>query len=358
LSRQLTYLPRLDSLRAIAALMVLVCHYLIDVKSQYNFHYGGGGVDIFFVISGFLITSILLAQKNESALPKFKIIGNFIVKRALRLFPVYYLLLIVLGLLSVYGGLWLCTDGKLWHYFTYTQNILFFYQGTESPLLFHTWSLAVEEQFYICWPFLILFTPKRAELFLLISIFISGYFFRYAFSELIVCPGTAKGITLIHLDTLGAGALLGWCRYYGKEIITRFMDRWSAAIFAISLPVSLFLSYQAEKTNPDIVLLPTVVTIMSLALVWLCTKSGPALLDPIFNSALLQRIGKISYGLYLLHKPVPFFFRMIWSKLGFAPITNPTLLFVIYFAIAFVLATASWHFIESKVLKLKARFDR
>ncbi|HEU4717025.1 MAG TPA: acyltransferase, partial [Bacteroidia bacterium] len=136
MSKRLAYLPRLDSLRAIAALMVLFVHYLSLKKS--TFAYGGNGVEIFFVISGFLITGILLSQKNETSLPRHRLFGSFVVKRALRLFPAYYLYLAFLYVLHATGGLWLCNKGDFWHYLTYTQNFLFLQKPGQSSLLFHT----------------------------------------------------------------------------------------------------------------------------------------------------------------------------------------------------------------------------
>lgn len=351
MSKRLSYLPKLDALRAIAALMVLAVHYL---QTKNIFSYGGNGVQIFFVISGFLITSILLSQKNSSLEPKPKLIGSFIVKRALRLFPVYYLFLFVLLFLHLKGGLWLCDKGEMWHYFTYTQNFLFIAKGTQSPLLFHTWSLAVEEQFYLLWPMIIFLIPRKAEFPVLLSIFFSGILAKIYFINFYSCPGTIKGLTLLYFDTLGAGALLAYFIHYKKEAVLSFLEKYADIIFFIGLISSATLTMAAVN---DAFFLPLTIMIMATALVYIAAHKEKSVLDPILKLGILSRIGKISYGLYLFHKPVPFFFNYIYAKTGFPLIQNWVVLAFIYFAIALLIATLSYRFFEKPILALKEKFD-
>jgi peptidoglycan/LPS O-acetylase OafA/YrhL len=351
MSKRLTYLPKLDALRAIAALMVLFVHYL---QFKNVFSYGGNGVQIFFVISGFLITGILLAQKNDSIYPKSKLIGSFIIKRALRLFPVYFLFLLFLYALSLKGGLWLGEKSDMWHYFTYTQNFLFMKKVVPSPLLFHTWSLAVEEQFYLIWPFIIFLIPRKAELPVLLFVFFSGILAKIYFLNFFPCEGTIKGLTLIHFDTLGAGALLAYCIHYEKTKFLSFWDRFGDLIFGIGFVSSVSLT--AAGVN-DSFFLPLSITIMASALVYICAHKKKSILDPLLNIRALASIGKISYGLYLFHKPVPFFFTYLYSKTGLAPIHNWIVLLIIYLTIALMIAALSFRFIEKPILKLKEKFD-
>jgi peptidoglycan/LPS O-acetylase OafA/YrhL len=144
MNKNISYLPKIDALQAIAAFMVLIAHYLEDLNSSISFAYGRNGIQIFFTISGFLITLILLTQKNNNTeLPIKKLIISFMFKRAFRLFPIYYILIITLLIFSILGGLWICEPHNEWYYFIYAQNYLFYKIGFQSNLLNHTWSLAV-----------------------------------------------------------------------------------------------------------------------------------------------------------------------------------------------------------------------
>lgn len=353
MSKRLAYSPRLDGLRAIAALMVLFTHYILDVGGP-GFRYGWNGVQIFFVISGYLITLILLSQKNEAAVPRLKMTANFVIKRALRLFPVYYLYITVLVIISVYTGLWLTKEGTLWHFYTYTQNYLFLKEGFQSSLISHTWSLAVEEQFYLFWPFVIFFIPRRAELWVLIAVFLTGIASKIYFIHFYYTPGTVKGVTLIHFDMLGAGALLAYCMYYQVEAVKKFMNRYSTLLFVAGLAVSLT---QTITGYEDAVLLPLSLAVMAVALVFMCTHKTNAAKYSILEWPVLVRIGKISYGVYLYHKPVPYFVKAVLSRLGWLEHVHPVLLFILCFAITIGIAAASWHFFERRFLRLKERFD-
>lgn len=353
MSRQLSYMPKMDALRAIAALMVLFSHYFVDLNGP-AFSFGGNGVQIFFVISGFLITSILLSQKNYVDQPKIRMIRNFIVKRALRLFPVYYILLAVLVVMSIVGGLWICDKEDLWHYFTYTQNFLFFKEGFQSPLFNHTWSLAVEEQFYLFWPFLILLIPRKAELPVLIGVLLTGIITKIYFVDFYSGPGTVKGLTFLHFDTLGAGALLAYMNCYKKESILKSLEKIADLLFFTTLAGALILNY--NKIGGSF-FLPMLLMLMSFALVFICSRDFKSVLNPLLKLDVLKRIGKISYGVYLYHKLVPFFFNFAYEKAGLTPITNSVVLFIIYFTITMVMATLSWKFIESPILRVKEKFD-
>ena len=151
----LGYIKQLDGIRAIAVLLVIVSHWFPGgFASRYVL--GSIGVDIFFVLSGFLITRILIAERLKfSAAPstysRLKSIKNFMVRRSLRIFPIYYLLLILLVLCANQFPNPVAQDWK-WYFF-YLQNILFYInQGWPGGKLSHLWSLAVEEQFYLFWP--------------------------------------------------------------------------------------------------------------------------------------------------------------------------------------------------------------
>ncbi len=354
MSKHLSYMSKLDGLRAIAALMVILAHYLENLNSSLSFKYGGNGVQIFFTISGFLITFILLSQKNKNfELSKTKMISSFMMKRALRLFPIYYIFISALFLISKFGGLWICPKGDEWYYFTYTQNYLFYKINFQSPLLNHSWSLAVEEQFYLLWPFLIFFTPKKHELKLLVSVFFIGFVSKFYFYYYFTGIGTTKGVTFIHFDTLGIGALLAFIIHYKHENIINFLEKYSEILFSILFVLTTVFTYYAINEY----LLALFLCFMSVFLVFMASSSKVYFIDSILNLSILNFLGKISYGIYLYHKPVPFFVDTFLAKTHIVSIENKLLLFIIYVSITLLITIISWLTIEKYFLKLKDKID-
>ena len=151
-------MPQLDTLRAVAVLMVIVAHWMGEYRTVHALPLGMVGVTLFFVLSGFLITQILLREREagDSGDEKKRALGRFYIRRTLRIFPVYYLFLLLLYL----SGVPEFREDALWYVF-YSVNILAYdHQSWVGPAT-HLWTLAVEEQFYLVWPLLILFTPRQ-----------------------------------------------------------------------------------------------------------------------------------------------------------------------------------------------------
>ena len=127
MSKHLRYRGQLDGIRAISIFIVLLSHWLRDAGIL-NFNSSGRyGVDLFFVLSGFLLTSILIRQKKQN-INRLKIIKGFFIKRILRLFPAYYLFLIGMIVINLVTGFWIWDDGFGAYYFTYTANFLFYFE--------------------------------------------------------------------------------------------------------------------------------------------------------------------------------------------------------------------------------------
>lgn len=353
MSKQLNYIPKLDSLRTIAAFMVVVSHYVEELKLG-HFSYGANGVPIFFVISGFLITSILLAQKNKLDKSLWELFKNFIIKRALRLFPIYYLMIIILFGLSTFFGLWICDMGDEWYYFTYTQNWLFLFKGWQSPLINHSWSLAVEEQFYLFWPLILLSIPKKHELKLILVLMFTGIVVRYWLTLTYTGIGTIKGVTFSNFDTLGSGALLAYFIHYKVERVEFFLETYNKYLIVLTLVSTLLLTYLDIYNG---LILPQLMNIMAVCLVYTCFESVHNFITPVLNLKFMQNIGKISYGIYLYHKPIPTFFGLLTSKLNIPIPSNKYILFMIYLLVTYIVASISWKIIESPIGKLKNKFD-
>ncbi|HVG42973.1 MAG TPA: acyltransferase [Chitinophagaceae bacterium] len=160
-ARPKVYYPALDGLRGLAILLVVVYHNFGFIN---YFFFGWLGVDLFFVLSGFLITDILLKTREQ---PNF--IRHFYTRRLLRIFPLYYLALILFLLLIPAANPTLLNveyyrDNSTW-LLLYLQNWLYIFNPTNQSALFHFWSLAVEEQYYLLWPFAVLLVKRAKVLF-------------------------------------------------------------------------------------------------------------------------------------------------------------------------------------------------
>ncbi|MFM7726564.1 MAG: acyltransferase family protein, partial [Flavobacteriales bacterium] len=201
MSNRIRKINQLDSLRALAAFSIVIYHFL----PEYNLGklpFGHIGVDVFFVISGYLITAILLEQKSAIG-NKLQIIRNFIIKRALRLFPAYYLFVSFFAILMLALGLYVWDAGNGIYYFTYTQNILFFNEGMKGVQANHLWTLAIEEQFYLVWPWLVIYLSNTRLIRLLcVSVPLVLIFKSIPTNEKYAM------LPFYHIDTLGSGSLL------------------------------------------------------------------------------------------------------------------------------------------------------
>jgi peptidoglycan/LPS O-acetylase OafA/YrhL len=196
---QRKHIPQLDGMRGLAILLVLFAHSAIAFTRVPAFrwieNYGNLGVQLFFVLSGFLITRILLDTKDT---PHF--FRNFFVRRALRIYPLYYVLLgfvVFSGLVHQHGVRW-------WPYILYLSNIIYG-AGTEPSPLGPVWSLAVEEQFYLVWPFVVSVVSRRGLERLCVAMIVGAVGLRLT--------GVMQfHNTLVQLDALAAGALVA-CRF-------------------------------------------------------------------------------------------------------------------------------------------------
>jgi len=196
------HIKQLDAIRAIAVLLVLVWHGFPLTHFVNQVPNGPVGVSMFFVLSGFLITRILMDDRlkaEQLGVTRLQVFRNFFFRRALRIFPIYYLLIV---------ALWRADDlgtTNIEYFLTYTSNFYFFQRQAWDGVLSHTWSLSIEEQFYLVWPWLMLFVKRRWLLPLIFLCIVVGVLSQYwvtnDFGE--VLPHTC-------LQAFGAGALLSW----------------------------------------------------------------------------------------------------------------------------------------------------
>lgn len=354
------YLKMLDGIRAIAVLMVVVSHWIREDNPVHIFGTGAFGVQVFFVLSGFLITRILLVSRGGRAVSrnpqeKKHMLYSFYVRRALRIFPVYYLVLLVMLLLRSPLHLPL-TKGEVVSALTYTSNFHFADTRHWTALTAHFWSLAVEEQFYLVWPLLILFLPKRSLLpcmllFVLIGA-VSQAFLHYDPYSLVL-PNAC-------FDSLGAGALLAWLVTYRPALLPTVYTVASAAAL---VGLATLAAHWANWLTLPGTRWPQVLIGLWLVLCALVkTKAAPVVVR-IFETRALVFVGKISYGIYAYHNLYGLLARRAWDRWITPHLTgmNVQLQSWLFFFVAvwglFFLCWLSFRWVEKPLLKLKDRFD-
>jgi len=363
-------IPGLDGLRAVAYLLVFFFH------ANY-FELGWVGVQFFFVLSGFLITGILLDMKKS--LPVGGYFIKFYGRRFLRIFPLYYFYLLLMGGVTTWlisipfrPGLMSIFGEQAKYAYLYVYNFFFTTVFHKSAFFFeHLWSLSVEEQFYIVWPLLIFLIPERFQkrLFLLFialgPLFRITFYFIHASGEFrIFRPEVSAAIYPLpfsHIDAFAFGAyisrytipkakeqfyiLLGLVPLVGfatEYLATGQFGEFSAFGYPLLMPDGFKFIWGYSLLNYFFA-----ITILAVA------RQG------MFNRFLewspMRYLGKISYGLYIFHQPVIWFALKI-EELGLDnSIAQPLGTLIAFFG-TLLIASISYHFMEKPLLNLKDRF--
>jgi peptidoglycan/LPS O-acetylase OafA/YrhL len=362
------HLPGLDGIRGLAILLVMFSHFIIVGG---NLGDGTGplerlllsgylGVDLFFVLSGFLITGILVDAKSR---PHF--FRTFYMRRALRIFPLYYGMLAVaylsVPLLSPQDAAVLSGPNSPWWYWLYASNIGMAVKGTwlESPTWFslgHFWSLAVEEQFYLVWPFVVFFLQLRwlaplCALLVVSSPFLTGWL-HLEIGALATYVSTLGRLGML---AAGGGLALIYRTRRGREKI----GKWVLPVAAVS-SVLLLLN---RTVLPSLGMYePLIMLVCGSAWVGLaleCRRRGVAAV--FFESRALRWLGKYSYGIYVYHHALkPLWIAFLWDR-GIVPLAGTgwpaTLLYTAAATfLSLSLAWLSWHLFEARILALKKHF--
>lgn len=353
-SPRLRYTPSLDGVRAIAVLLVFAFHV---PGTWWYLPNGSLGVDLFFVLSGFLITSLLVEEHQATGridLPKFYM------RRALRLFPALIVTLIAVALLiptedaSIRGDIVkeIVTAG------TYTTNWFLAFDALDSVYLEHTWSLALEEQYYLIWAIAVvglMATFRKAERIVLVALLVAALSILWRVVLLIGFDASFDRVYFgfdTRLDGLLLGSALGAFRHTAHGLTVAGLARHRAAP-AVAAGASLLLVAMSAVEWPGnvvrfAILLPMVNVAAAVITVQLVDGES-SLLSRMLSSAPLVRVGKLSYGIYLFHIPV---IRVLRRSID----PSPEVLFVLAIAVTYVLAEASYRAIEKPLLLQKSRF--
>ena len=369
-TRSLQHLPQLDGVRAIAVLMVLWFHL---GPAQYRIPggpaWGAIGVGLFFTLSGFLITRILLNCRLKiisGAATIWQMFKDFYVRRFLRIFPLYYGVLLILFVFNptkfrhrfIYDALYL-TNYKMAYMNHYDKS-------QPVPIERHLWSLSVEEQFYLCWPLLMFLLPRRLILPFIILTIAAGPIWRaYMYTpKLLVHEWMTPGC----LDLLGAGALLaflslpqfGWGRWHAWYVdfcgivgIPLFFWFLATKSTVVSLGHGHFQNMGFEWAGG------ATYAVTAVAAVWFIGTASRGFRGPIgwlLTCPPLVYIGRISYGLYVIHMFVPHALTAVLPGHNFdEKHTWPT--FLVFTAVSIALASGSWFFFEAPINRMKRYFE-
>ena len=347
------YAPRLDGLRGIAILMVLLEHFAMIVGRPISAGYYG--VNLFFVLSGFLITSILISNENQSFGVAF---FNFIARRSLRIFPIYYLILFILFFIKAPS-----INDRLPYLLTYTYNYQLAYLNFPSEPYSPYWSLGVEEQFYLFFPLLVLGLRKKPNSLIILCLL----FFLLSFMQLFFDVFSLMKYNYVSLLTniaplsSGAiGAILSKKNILPNRILQNKYSEIAVLIFILVINTCLDYKYVLIFCG-----------IFNLYLVLKAYHFGfvVSFLDKLLLNSKLIFIGRISYGIYLYHNLIGYYFTNnifdpIWKNIPFEQMGILSIIeyhswlikLPLYSFLSIIIATYSFKFIELPILKLKNKF--
>lgn len=355
------YSKELDGLRGVAVLLVLFFHFGRLPNSSIGLEFGWIGVQLFFVLSGYLITRILLDQKNQSLLLYLKV---FYWRRSLRIFPLYFAFLLSLVLLYF---LTRQPDGFpsiAGYLFTYTFNYSIIWEGLHVSRFFtHLWSLSVEEQFYIFWPFVVYFLSSKQLKICIVFLLVSGPIIRYglylALKDRLQEPetlGTAiYWFGISHLDAFAIGAFVNF--FPAKFLRVRPAVWFLASSFLFAM--AIFIMHKTHIINSitsfgfeihaidhlKYVWQNSLLNILFAMTLWVILTNGSYLLSlkPIVS------VGQISYGIYVFHFPI----MGIVNKVATAYQVPILFELLASFSIIILIAWCSYTLFEKRFLAMK-----
>ncbi|MFI5239699.1 MAG: acyltransferase family protein, partial [Gemmatimonadales bacterium] len=300
------------------------------------------GVLVFFVISGFLITSLLMSEREMTGAISLK---RFYLRRVLRIFPAFYAFILVMAVATLLGAVHL-TGRDFAYALTYTVN----FEPNRALAIGHLWSLSVEEQFYLLWPLTLLFLRERRALLVAIAVIFTGPLVRVAILEWIfrVDPHALNGMLTSFpamFDYLAAGCALALLRPW---LLTRTWYLRLTASPWLALAIPLVLLIDRMGSHPAAILLGSPVLNVCIALlIESSTRHAGSLAGRFLNWKPVVFLGVLSYSLYLWQLPFLDHRSDAWMN------AFPQNLLCVFLA-----ALSSWFLIERPFIRLRGRLRR
>jgi peptidoglycan/LPS O-acetylase OafA/YrhL len=362
------HIPALDALRGLAILVVTFYRFRYGPEDDsyagqilaHGLHWGSRGVDLFFVLSGFLITGILYDSKTRD--PHF--FRNFYARRSLRIFPLYFgslaLFLVAMPLLFAMPSAFDASRVNQFWLWSYCSNIYMSFEGTWCfGALDHFWSLAVEEHFYLIWPFIIFFCTQRQALVAALAIAGLAAVGRVGLS-MVMEPAVAVDVaTWFRCDALLIGSAFALLLRGNLDRSTYRWIAWGALTLGLLGSMPWLLQPESRlKTIPH-----TTFAIMFGGVVALAaTSAAQSWWHRVWNSRILGMFGRYSYAMYVFQAPMIPLLAPVFSTAILLNYTGSLLAARIVYilsmtAITLALAIISWHVLEKHCLKLKKRFE-
>jgi peptidoglycan/LPS O-acetylase OafA/YrhL len=350
---QKNYYAQLDGLRALAAVIVVFAHVIQPLPKSISFLTGTLSVSAFFVLSGFLITGILLRLRDSGA-PLGASLYSFTMRRTLRIFPLYFsaVLLAPLVVENFFEELpW---------YLTFTFNWYVYLKATWIGLG-HLWTLGVEQQFYWLWPFVILLLPARFLLPALISLTMAGFLSRFVLMQMGVNYVQMRTSTPANLDSLVAGALLATLLHLKLNVAAQRLEFVALIGSLILVPAGIAVPFFFAESGLRPLVQYAAATALGTYFVCRCHRGVGGPIGSILQSSPLVYLGTISYGIYVWHEIVRKLLRLPMKPL--VDYLNSTglylgwmLSFTLVLLVTIAVSAISWSFMEKPLNDFKDRF--
>ncbi|MBB6327773.1 peptidoglycan/LPS O-acetylase OafA/YrhL [Algoriphagus iocasae] len=346
------YYKGLNGIRAIAALSVLLSHIITGANYIYpeleidELDIANYGVTMFFTLSGFLITSLLLTENKETGTIKLK---DFYIRRILRIWPIYYLYIFVSAACLYFFLEANIIQKELLYYLTFFANVPFILSSGLMAIS-HLWSIGVEEQFYIFWPW---FFMNTKSILTKLFVFVLAFYFLKVLA-LVVFKYTDSDIfyTVLKVnrfDCMGIGGIGAVLYHQKSKVVDFFTSKTVQWIVLICLAVMLL-----EEFRFSMLIDHQLVALITLSLI----LSNISLENPILNleNNFFNFIGKLSYGIYVYHKLIVLLLVPFVKFLPFPNGLKLTTLAVLSLVLTLAISYLSFHYFEKAFLKLKSKY--